>query len=402
MIIGIIREGKNPPDKRVPLTPRHCKDLLKSYIQLKIIVQPSEHRCFSTVEYQEAGCIISEDLSSCEVLMGVKEAPIEELQSNKTYLFFSHTAKKQSYNRPLLQAVLEKNIRLVDYEYLVNEKRQRLVAFGRWAGIVGAHNGLMAWGKRTRSFNLIPAHLVKDFEHLKSQYEGTDFGCIKILVCGGGRVAGGSVETLLAAGIKRVDEESFLNAGKNEAVFHQADINQFYEHKDGREFVFQHFFDHPEEYKINFSRFAEKCDLMINAIYWDPAAPIYFEIEDLKSPNYNIRSIADITCDILGSLSTTIRPSEIADPVYGISLKTGEEIAPYSDQSLDVMAVDNLPCELPVDASRDFGNALIGEVMPGLIEKDGRGEIVARATIAANGSLGPHFAYLSAFVKGLE
>jgi saccharopine dehydrogenase (NAD+, L-lysine forming) len=186
MKIGIIREGKTPADARVPLTPAQCLQISKTmldaklkYSDLHFIIQPSPIRCYSDKEYIDAGLTLSEDLSDCDILMGVKEVPVEQLIPNKTYLFFSHTIKEQSYNKKLLQAILKKNIRLVDYEMLTNRAGQRVIAFGRFAGIAGAHNGLMTYANRTNSFKLKQMIHFKDFAEAKAFYKTIKFPAFK-------------------------------------------------------------------------------------------------------------------------------------------------------------------------------------------------------------------------------
>ena len=249
MKIGIIRETKNPPDRRVPLNPEHCRRLLDANPGLEIVVQPSPIRCFADGEYGEQGLPLREDLSDCEVLMGVKEVEIDALLPGKTYFFFSHTAKEQPYNRGLLQAVIEKGIRLVDYEYLTDEGA-RVVAFGRWAGLVGAYNGLRGWGLRTGQYDLKPAHECFDLAELMEQLDRVSPGAVRILVTGGGRVAGGACETLAAAGIEAVDPEAFLEGKPGSAVFTRIDPWHYAQRRDGAAFDFEHFVAHPEAYRM--------------------------------------------------------------------------------------------------------------------------------------------------------
>ena len=152
MKLALIREGKVPPDSRVPLTPEQCAYVLANH-PVEIVVEPSPIRCFADDEYREAGIALQNDLSDADVLLGVKEVPVEQLIPGKTYFFFSHTIKKQAYNRRLLQTILEKRIRLIDYEVLTDLNGRRLIAFGRFAGMVGAHNALYTFGRRSGLFS---------------------------------------------------------------------------------------------------------------------------------------------------------------------------------------------------------------------------------------------------------
>ncbi len=399
MKIGIIREGKTPPDSRVVLTPKQVHKALQTYPSLEIYVEPSNHRCYSDEEYRAEGVIVQEDLSDCDVLVGVKEILIEELYPGKTHFFFSHTIKAQPYNRKLLQTILEQNIHLVDYECLTNERGIRVIAFGRWAGIVGAHNGLYTWGKRTGSFDLKRAKDCKDYEALKALYEYIEIPPIKIAVTGSGRVAKGSIEVLEEIGIKKVSPTEFLEKEYDEAVFVQLHCKDLYERKNDGGFDKAEFYKSPELYKEKFKSYQSKIDLFINAIYWDPKAPAYFTLEDMKSKDFSIKVIADITCDIapVASVPSTIRPTTITNPIFGFDPKTQKEIEPFQKESIDVMSVDNLPNELPRDASENFGNQFINEVLPELLKPGS--EFIKRASIAKDGDLTPNFEYLRSYIE---
>lgn len=396
--IGILREGKVPPDHRVPLIPEHCSQLLQAYPQLEILVQPSPIRCIPEQEYSTAGCEITEDLSRCDILMGVKEVPIDQLIAGKTYLFFSHTIKKQAYNRSLLQTLLQKQIRMIDYEVITFENGKRAVAFGHFAGVVGTHNGLMAYGKRSGAFHIKPAHACKDYAELRSLYTGLNLPPIKIAVTGTGRVGAGALELLHLAGVKPVTVEEFLFQNFDEAVYVELRSKDLYRHKQNRPFESSHFHAFPSEYVSTFHPFISVTDLLINTIYWDPSAPRFFSKEDMRSSDFSIKTIADITCDIDGSIPSTIRASSIAAPFYGYDPHTEMETLPFLPQVVDVMAIDNLPCELPKDASREFSYNLLQYVMEQLIT-DQNSAMMNRATICINGKLSNRFEYLQDFIE---
>lgn len=400
MKIGILKEGKTPPDKRVPFVPSQCKQIFESYPQAKIVVQPSPVRCFMDEEYEEAGIPLQTDLSDCDVLMGVKEVNIEELIDNKTYFFFSHTIKKQEYNKNLLKSILEKKIRLIDYEVLTYEHGLRIIGFGKWAGIVGAYNGLRAFALRNKMPEPKPAHLCTGLEELIAEARKVALPPIRIILTGGGRVANGSMELLDSMGLKKVTVETYLdNKVFDEPVYVQLEPDSYTFHKEGNDFDMSHFFAHPEEYKGNFKRFCNKTDMLISAAFWDPKAPVLFTREEMQKEDFKISVIADITCDIDGSIPSTIRSSTIEDPFYGYNPKTGKEELAFVDlKNISIMAVDNLPCELPKDASLDFGNNLIDKILPYLIGEDSKG-ILSRATIAENGELTERYKYLEEWVN---
>ncbi len=399
MKIGIIREGKTPPDSRVTLTPKQVA-MINQRSDVKIVMQPSPARSYTDEEYQSEGVELTDDLSDCEVLIGVKEVPIEQLIANKTYFFFSHTIKKQAYNRKLLQAVIDKNIRLIDYEVLTNERGQRLIAFGRWAGIVGAHNGLMTYGNRTKAYDLPQMKNFKDFATAKAFYKEVELPVMKIVLTGTGRVASGSAEVLEAMGIRRVSPSDFLNNQYDEAVFTQLDCIDYAARKDGQPFDLQDFFKNSAQYKSTFAPYTKAANLMINGIYWDNAAPVFFTKEMMKLDDFNISVIADITCDIapVASIPSTLYAATIANPVFGYDVEMEQSTEPYQSNTVDMMTIDNLPNELPRDASQNFGEQFMEHILDELISKDSK--MIDRATITNNGDLTSYFEYLSDYLNG--
>ena len=397
--VGIIREGKIPIDRRVPVTPEQAKEIQKRY-DVSIVCQPSPHRCFTDQEYRDQGIELNEDLSDCDILLGVKEVPLDDLISGKTYFFFSHTIKAQSYNQELLRTILKREIRLIDYELLSNREGKRVVAFGRYAGIVGAYNAIWTFGKRYNIFHLKRAHECHDLDELIDEYEKVKLPPIRIILTGGGRVSKGAIEVLYGMGIRKVSPEDILNKHFDKAVFAQLNARDYYLQKEGSEFSRSEFFDHPERYKGNFLRYAETADILIAGAYWDPGAPRLFERSDMLKHNFHLRVIADITCDIEGSIPSTKKASTIDDPVYDYNISDNSIEPPFQDEgNVTVMAVDNLPCELPRNASIDFGNDLMEYSLPHLLGKDEFG-MIEGATIAEKGSLTPKFSYLQSFVDG--
>ena len=401
MKIGIIKEGKIPADSRVPLTPSHI-EALNAREDLDFVVAPSPNRCYTDKEYADVGVAMSEDLTDCSVLMGVKEVPIDQLIPGKTYFFFSHTIKKQAYNQKLLQAVIDKGIRLLDYEVLCNEHGSRVIAFGKFAGMVGAHNALWTFGKRTGHFELKRMKDFFNYAEAVEAYSKISFPTIKIVVTGDGRVGTGAAKVLEDMSIRKVNKTAFLNDSFNEIVFTQIDSEDYIVAKNGDAFVKQAFYDNPEKYACNFEPFYSKADIMINGIYWDNKAPAFFSLEDCKLPNFNLQVIADVTCDIapVSSIPTTLFASTIADPVFGFDPKTGKECAAFDKDSIDMMTIDNLPNEMPRDASEAFGKMFIDHVLEELL--DPKSEMIEKATVAANGKLGPHFQYLNDYVSEKE
>jgi alanine dehydrogenase len=394
--IGIIREEKNPPDRRVAIIPSQAYQLMVQYDELLIKAAASAHRCYTDDEYREMGVPVKEHVDDCAILLGVKEVPVDKLVANKTYLFFSHTIKKQPHNRKLLQEVLKKKIRLIDYECLTDERGERIIAFGRFAGIVGAHNGLMAYGNRTGYFHLPRAFTFRNLNALFAYYKQVTLPPVKIVITGGGRVARGAMEVMFHLNIKRITSEAFLKNTFNEPVFVQLDSDDLYFRKDGRRLPVEDFYQNPQEYICNFKPYYQTADIMINAIYWNPAAPVFFTRQEMKSSSFKIKTIADISCDINGSVPATIRATTIENPVMGYNPHTESEELPYQPHVIDIMAIDNLPNELPRDASECFGEKMLSVVVPELLKP--YSSMIERATIAQNGKLTDRFAYLSDYV----
>lgn len=395
MRIGIIRERKTPPDTRVALTPKQCKQLLAEYPNVEVVVEPSPDRCFADSAYVEQGIMLSDDLSNCDVLLGVKEVPIDNLISEKMYFFFSHTKKMQPYNKPLMQALIGKRISMVDYECLTYDDNQRILGFGVYAGIVGAHNALLAYGKKFGVFSLPKATELDDFEAVVSSYKDVQLPAIKIVVTGAGRVPMGAMDVLNGIGVKEVSPEAFLQKDFDHAVYTVLKDETLYARKADGAFVRSEFFTQPELYKCLFSDYITHTDVLINGIYWEENIDRLFEREDVGKPEWNIKVIADITCDIDGSVPINIGASTIADPVYGIDRNDLSRVAPFnpSNDVIDIMAVDNLPNELPKDASRHFGEVLLKDVLPELLKPNS--SIIDRATICKAGKLTNDYEYMS-------
>ena len=399
MKIGIIREGKIPVDQRTPFTPEILHEIQKrGGDSLSFCVETSAFRCYTDEEYQEQGIEVVSDLSKADILFGVKEVPIAQLIPEKTYFFFSHTIKKQPRNKAMLQAILAKSIGLIDYELLKNPAGERVVAFGRWAGVVGAYNAFWTYGKKTGLYELRRALACKDLDDLKVELKKVVLPPIKIVVTGRGRVGKGVLEILEILGILEVEPQDFLRNDFEEPVFTCLSTADYLRRISDRGYEQAHFYANPEAYESQFMPFAEAAEILIAAAYWDPNAPRLFELEAMRSPNFSISVIADITCDIDGSVPTTHRASTLLDPVYDMDRNTMQELPPFANQhSISVMAIDNLPCELPRESSAEFARQLREWVIPTLIQINS--PILEKATIARDGNLTLNFMYLSDYVS---
>jgi len=396
--IGIIKEGKTPPDKRVPLTPFQCKKLISQYPNLYLVVQKSSIRCFKDKEYADLGVTLVEDVSDCDVLFGIKEVVKSELLDFKTYFYFSHTIKEQSYNRVLLQTMIKKGISMVDYEALTDTNGRRILGFGRYAGVVGCYNGFLAYGKRTKRYSLKAAHLCSNRLELETELQKIDLPAVKIIVSGNGRVGQGALEIIRQLQIREVSKEEFISKTFDEAVYVHLDFYDYNERIDGSTFSNKDFISNPEWFQSCFMNYASCGDIFIAGHYYGKGSPYLFTREDAKSPDFKIRTIADISCDIDGPVASTIRSSTIADPIYGYNPRNESEDDFDKDDVITVMAVDNLPCELPKDASEDFGDKLIKHIFPALLIDD-PDNIISRATICENGDLTNNYGYLRSFVN---
>lgn len=365
---------------------------------VKIVVQTSPHRCFTDREYSAAGCEVKEDMRECDILFGIKEVPVEALIAGKTYLFFSHTKKKQAHNRQMLQTILAKKITLIDYECLEHDDGLRIIGFGFFAGVVGAHNGLMAYGNRTGLFKLDRVYKQRNFRELIHAYFGLRLPNVKIAVTGSGRVAHGILEVMNLVGIHEVEPDDYLQKRFSYPVYTQLKGVDLYEHNVTHQYNRIDFHDNPSAYSCKFLPYASQTDILMNGIFWEETAPRLFDKKDIASDNFIIQAIADITDDQNGSVPINLGDQTIEDPIYGVDRNTLEKTLPYQKNSIDILAVGNLPNELPKDASRYFGEQLIKYVLEDLL---GNGSaIIERATIAKDGDLMKEFEYLRDYVEG--
>ncbi|MFH6768152.1 NAD(P)-dependent oxidoreductase [Gaetbulibacter aquiaggeris] len=401
MKFAIIKERKNPPDRRVVFSPSELIIAKMQFPDAIFKVEASDIRVFPDKAYQEAGFAVTNDVSDCDVMIGVKEVPIENLIPNKKYFFFSHTIKKQPYNRKLLKAILEKNIELYDHETIVNAKGFRLIGFGRYAGIVGTYNGFRAWGLKYDSFNLPKAETLHDQKKLIAVLNTLKLPNIKILLTGSGKVASGAQEMLDGMHLKSVSVDDYLHKTFSEPVYCKIDVLDYNKRKDGKVKDMFDFFDNPQEYVSDFMRFAKVTDYYIAGHFYGNGAPKFYTKEDVKSADFNIKVVADISCDVNGPIATTIKASTIADPVFGYDKETGEETDYKNKNAIAVMSVDNLPCELPKDASEGFGDMFLQYVIPAFFNNDQEG-ILKRARMTENGKLTERFSYLQDYVDDLE
>ncbi|MFC7358314.1 NAD(P)-dependent oxidoreductase [Jejudonia soesokkakensis] len=397
---AIIKECKNPPDRRVVFSPQKCQEMKRQFPEAQIVVEASDIRVFSNEAYSAAGISVQDDVSAADVMLGVKEVPVDALIPNKKYFFFSHTIKKQPYNRNLLKAVLDKKIELYDHETIVQENGARLIGFGRYAGLVGAYNGFRALGLRDNLFSLPKVESLADLDGVKAELDKITLPPIKICLSGTGKVALGAKEILDHLGIKEVSDTVYLTSDFSEPVYCLIDVMEYNKRSDGKAGDKYEFYTDPSGYESNFMPYAKTTDYFIAGHFYGDGAPYLFSREDAKHPDFKINLIADISCDIDGPVASTIRPSTIAAPFYGYDPATEKEVPFNAPNAITVMAVDNLPCELPKDASEGFGDMFLDHVIPAFFNNDREGILHRARMTTKEGTLTKRFSYLQQYVDG--
>ena len=396
MKIGIIKEYKKPPDKRVVFSPKKCVEVVKKYPDIKFLIESSDIRCFSDDEYESYDLEVVDDLSQCDILIGVKEVPIEKLIANKKYFFFSHTIKKQPYNKKLLKEILKKNIELYDHETIVDKSNNRLIGFGYYAGVIGGYNGFRTYGLKKKLFVIPKAIELKDRVDFNQTLKQIKIPNIKILLSGMGRVGSGTKEVLDFLKIKQVSPSDFIGKHFDEAVYTNIDVLD-YNYSNSIENSIFNFYNFPEKFESTFSKFSSVADIYFAGHYHSPKAPKLITNQDIKENSFNIDVIADISCDIDGPIASTIRPSTIDNPIYGFHKSNSIECDFLDPGAIAVMAVDNLPCELPRDSSEMFGEMFLKYVIPSFFNDD-TDDVLKNSKMTSNGKLTPRFKYLSDYV----
>ncbi len=398
--VGIIREGKQPADRRVPLTPAQCKEVMQRYPEVDLVVQRSSVRAFTDAEYEAFEIPLVDDLGDRDLILGVKEVPLDMLLPDKSYLFFSHTIKEQPHNKKLLKTVLERKIRLIDHELLTNPHGERVLAFGYWAGVVGAYNAIRAWQLVHGGPELKPANQCHDLEELERYLHAYPLpNDLRIVMTGGGRVGKGAMGVLERAGVERIKPDEFLQAQNSSPIYTVLGSADLYARNDGGPFDKEAFHLDPSGHHAKFLPYVRKAHIYTACHFWDPRGPKILTAEDLRDPQLTLEVVADISCDIGGPIDSTLRATTIADPFFGYDRSTGKEVPAGSKGSITVMSVDNLPCELPRDASEAFGRDLLERVLPSMLVSDSEA-MIERATIAEAGELSPAWKKLADCAKG--
>ena len=399
--IGIIKETKTPVDNRVALSPKQVAKLNRRFPQHEIVVQASDIRAFSDDEYRAEGVRVVNDVDDCDVLFGIKEVNIKNLIPNKHYFFFGHVAKMQEYNRPLLQAMVQKQITFCDYEYLVNDNNIRLCAFGWWAGVVGVYYTLRGYGLKHKLYELPKPDHRFTLDRLYNELEKIELPKVKMLVTGAGRVSQGAQHVLEKIGARKMTEETYLSDTTIDNLsFCVADVDRLVKRKDGGKFSWIDFTHNAKDYESDFMRWANKTDVLLCAHFWGSEAPVYLSEEDLRNKDLRIRMIGDVTCDIKGSVKSTVRSATHDDPYYDYNAMTEKEEPAFSStDNITVMAVDTCPNALAMDTSEYFGKMLMQHVFEPLLKGE-HSKVIEHSMILKEGKLTSKFAYLKDFAEG--
>ncbi len=425
--IGIRREDKSPFEKRCPLTPDHIRRAISEY-GVDFVVQPAPLRIFKDEEFTRAGATVSEDLSKCDVVLGVKEIPKEKFEEGKAYVFFSHTAKAQSYNMDMLSQLLERNCSLVDYERISDVDGRRLVFFGYYAGLAGMLESLWSLGQRLdyegKSTPFSKMKRAWEYEDLADARKAvaqiaTDIRRLGLPesvtplvfgITGYGNVAKGAMSVLDELPVIEISPEDLAcgnfpnNRRRNvyKVVFKEEDL---VERKDGGEFNLQEYYDTPELYNGVFEDRLDQLSVLVNCIYWEEKYPRLMSLAKTKAmysgQSPKLKVVGDISCDIDGSVQATTKATTVQNPVFVYDVDKEESIDGVEGNGPVIMAVDILPAELPKEASRHFGDSLYPFLLQlGTLDASlpfSRAEImpeIRKALIVWGGELTPEYSYL--------
>lgn len=418
-IIGIRREDKNAWERRAPLTPEAVKRLLAHDVEIR--VQTSKKRVFSDAEYRQAGAQIVPDMKGCTAVFGVKEIPVERIRAGVTYVFFSHTVKGQPANMPLLRKVLDLQCRLIDYERVVDARGRRLIFFGKYAGIAGMIDSLWALGLRFKAEGhstpfekLKPAHDYASLEDALAAVSAAGdriyreglpgaFSPLLTVFTGRGNVSRGAQLVYDRLPVETLEYENLIEGDipRSRYKIYKVEMamrDLFEAVESGREFSYKEYHDHPERFRSTFPRFLEQVSVLVNGIFWEPRYPKLLTRELLRdvwaeAPG-RLRVIGDISCDVGGSIEANVKATDSSDPVYVYEPATGKTVPGVKGDGPVVMAVDNLPCELPRESSTEFSDHLEPFVLE-IARGDDLSDPVRKAVVAFDGRLAPEYSYLA-------
>ncbi|XP_076056603.1 lysine ketoglutarate reductase/saccharopine dehydrogenase isoform X2 [Oratosquilla oratoria] len=439
--LAIRREDQSVWERRAPLGPSQVRQLVRD--GARVIVQPSNRRAYPMQAYQNAGAKIQEDISDAPIVIGVKQVPIDQLIPNRTYCFFSHTIKAQEANMPLLDAILEKNIRLLDYEKMCDINGQRVVAFGKYAGVAGMINilhglglRLLALGHHTPFMHIGPAHNYRNTGMARQAIRDAGYeislgmmpksiGPLTFVFTGSGNVSQGAQEIFQdlpheyvpVSALKKVAEHGSTNKCYVCEVSRQDHLVR----KDGSKYDAAEYEEHPERYVSVFAhKIAPYASCIINGIYWAVNSPKLLTIPDAKyllQPVYTpwlpvsigspalphrMLAICDVSADPGGSIEFMTDCTTIDSPFCLYDADQNKDTNSFKGPGVLVCSIDNMPTQLPREATDFFGSLLL-PYMYDILKSEATTQFdpnefsheVSGAIITSNGSLTPNFEYIA-------
>jgi alpha-aminoadipic semialdehyde synthase len=432
--IGIRREDKNEWERRTPLTPDHVAELVDQH-GLEFVVQPAPTRAFPDKDFLRAGARVADELERCRVVLGIKEIPVEALQPKTTYFYFSHTAKGQAHNMPMLERLMQLGCTLVDYEYVLDAQGRRLIFFGRYAGHAGMIDGLWALGRRLNAEGHVTpferVRLAHDYSSLdeathhihrvgeRLRHDGLSEALHPMVFgfTGSGNVARGAQEIFDRLPHVEIDPAELDGL----AADRRRPRNVLYRVQFRREHRFERvgggpldaaeLEEHPDRYANGLRRWLPKLTMLVHGAFWGPEQPRLVSIDELRSlwsaGETRLRVLADISCDIGGGIEATVRSTTPGNPVYVYDVARGETVDGVEGSGPVVLAVDNLPCQLPLEASEHFADTLAG-FLPAVADCDWEQPLDAvglppelePAVIVHRGKLTPRYAHLAESIRG--
>jgi len=432
--IGIIRETKNEWERRAPLIPADVKSLLAGQ-PVQFVVQPSDLRIFREEEYLAQGAAICDDLSGCEMIIGIKEIKIKDLLTQKIYLFFSHTIKGQSYNMPMLRKIMELEDTLIDYERMINEKGQRLIYFSYHAGLAGVIDTLWAYGKKMAlegiesPFSKIKHSLqYPDLPHTKTalQEVGEEIRihglppaispCV-IGITGYGNVSHGVQHLLDILPVTSIEPAEIAGVRKSKTRNRHTIFKTVFKEEHmvesiikGQPFDLQDYYKNPDKYRSRFESYLDHLNILVNASFWNNQYPRHVTrkyIRELyaRETMPTLRVIGDISCDVQGGVECTLKNTTPGNPVFTYLPDRDEACDGFEGHGLVIMAVDNLPSEIPAEASAYF-SSILKNLLPDLLQADYSLDFndlnlppsLKKAVVVYHGELTPDYQYLKKYL----
>lgn len=398
MKIALLKERKASGDARVLFSPKQLAEITQQYPQHQFTVESSNTRAFTDSEYRNYGIEVTQNLNDTDVLLGIKEVPLPALIPHKTYFFFSHTTKMQPHNKTYLEGLKKSQITFYDYENFTDDNSKRLISFGKNAGLIGAYQSMRTYGLKNKLFTLPSPSNLQSFTELYTHIQNIHLPPIKIVVTGTGNVGSGINEFLKKIGVQKVTPNDFLSKKFTNPVFTQLSKKDYLLHKETNTYTESDFIAHPNRYKSTFVKFAQLAELFIGGHYHHTGMPFFFTKDDIQNTNFKINTIGDISCDVHTPIPTCLRPSTPNDPIYGYNKFSESECNYLNEDSIAIMAVDNLPCELPRETSTDFGNQFKAHILDDLMT-DLESSLLTKACVLKNGEFTKRYGYLNDFIN---